>query len=284
MRRPLVTSGDNDSPAWSPDGRRIVYVTFRGQLSEIWTVNADGSGQMRLTNGRRDLDPIWSPDGGLIGFRAWPQKGVIYLMRSNGADLRQLRVPSVTRRIAWSPDGQWIAFAGELGVPARGQIYVLRADGQDLAQLTTTGTNYWPTWSPDSRRIAFSASDPTYPHIYVITRDGTGRTQLTTAPANHAPAWSPKDARIAFKSSRDSGWQVFVMNADGSDQRRLTMFGPNEDVIDDPVWSPDGRRIAFSAPVAVPSRQVPGGVITAWAPQIYVVNADGSGLTRLTGN
>jgi dipeptidyl aminopeptidase/acylaminoacyl peptidase len=106
--------------------------------------------------------------------------------------------------------------------------------------------------------------------------DGRAQTQLTTSPAfDGDPAYSPDGGRIAFTSARDGNREIYVMNADGSSQTRLThtagrVGNPDHESVDqNPAWSPDGRRIYFDS-----SRD--GNL------NVYVMNADGSGQTRLT--
>jgi Tol biopolymer transport system component len=135
-----------------------------------------------------------------------------------------------------------------------------------------------PTWSPDGRKLAFESTRDGNSDIYVIGVDGSDETRLTTDRAFDAdPAWSPDGTRIAFTSTRDGNKEIYGMNADGSNPRRLTNDGGavaniDADAVDqDPAWSPDGRRIAFESNR---DRNY----------EIYVVNADGSGLERLTNH
>ena len=129
-------------------------------------------------------------------------------------------------------------------------------------------------------KIAFSSDRTGYDAIYVINVDGSQPTQLTNNQAgDRCPVWSPDGQKIAFSSDRDGSWQIYVMNADGSQQTRLT--NGNKDDGTDPyghcagiTWSPDGQKIAFTS-----DRD---GNSQAMLSAIYVMNANGSKLTRLT--
>jgi len=179
------------------------------------------------------------------------------------ARVNQLAAP------AWSPDGRRIAFQG-------GQysaLYVVNADGSGQRTLARWGNA--PAWSPDARRIAFFQSNK----LYVVNADGRGHRTLTRLPRagrSRSLAWSPDGRKLAFLFEGGCGqfcFHLYVLNADGSGLRDLTRKlgmsrGPGAGPASDPVWSPDGRKIAF---VRLNTRL-----------GVYVVNADGSGVRNLT--
>ena len=141
-----------------------------------------------------------------------------------------------------------------------GRIWVRRADGTGVRALTTDTGDSHPAWSPDGLKLAFHGerATPGNGDIYVMNYDGSALTQLTSGPPDdREPAWSPDGSRMAF----DRDGTIQVMSAvDGSGIQQLTA-GPDHH----PSWSPDGTKIAF-----------------AHAHQIYVMNADGSGVNQLT--
>ena len=296
-------SRPDGGPAWSPDGRKIVFGTLRhagpfacsqahpsaGCNWELYVMNADGSGQRRLTRDPAiDNGATWSPDGRQLLFhrapvfrRALPRSVGLWVMNADGSGQR--RLAAATGAAAWSPDGRMIAYSRGTG-DAR-EIYVMNADGSGQRRLThSPGMDLLPTWSPDGRKIAFVSRRERCPgvadnrvayvcgnaEIYVMNADGTGQRNLTRSPAYgyySSAAWSPDGRKMAFVSDRDGNAEIYVMNADGSAQRRLTR-NPASD--GGPVWSPDGRKMAF---VRVND--------LTFGSEIYVMNADGSGQRRL---
>ncbi len=165
-----------------------------------------------------------------------------------------------------------------------GEIFVVNEDGTEQQRLTLNGHNdFYPTWSPDGSQIAFASSRGGQLNIFRMNPDGTGQVPLTNSTqwSSFDPAWSPDAQKIAFHSNR-AGFgrgEIWVMGADGSNPQRVTVntvlstdsSGPIYSHDREPVWSPDGARIAFSS-----NRD---GIANY---EIYVVNADGSNPLRLT--
>ena len=282
--------GYDISPKWSPDGTKIAFVSSRdGNNYEIYVMNADGSNQTRLTNNPGyDTSPEWSPDGTKIAFvsRREGNDYEIYVMNADGSNQTRLtNNPGYEPSPEWSPDGTRIVFYRFSTVGTVG-IYVMNADGSNQTQLTNSGYDYSPRWSPDSSRITFiSTRDEPSPstcnfncnvEIYSMNADGSNQTRLTNNPRlDSSPEWSPDGTRIMFRSLRDNYINIYVMNADGTSQTRLTNITDDLyfDVVS-PIFSPDGTRIVF-----LNSYTFIGEVIFS---QLYVMNADGSNLVRLT--
>jgi TolB protein len=199
------------------------------------------------------------------------------------AVVRLTNHPAMDLDPAWSPDGDRIAFTSKRD--GNNEIYLMNADGSDVIRLTDhPARDSLPAWSPDGARIAFASERDGNLEIYVMNADGSGLTRLT----NHAardwdPAWSPEGARIAFSSVRDRpveipGGGIYVMDADGS---AVTNLSNNPASDSSPAWSPDGARIAFISHRGTSYR---GNTEYQGHAEIYVMNADGSDLTRLTDN
>jgi len=251
---------------------RIVFTSDRAGApgyDEIYAMNPDGSGVVRLTNSPGyDAEPAISPDGRKVAFASFRQGtyccGVYVMSEIDGSGVVRL---TSGRAPAWSRDGSKIAFTRD-GSAGSG-IYVMNADGSGIVHLgTTTTTDNQPTWSPDGSKIAFTRAHDSFHDVYVMNADGSGVVALTMDSAWAGdPAWSPDGSKIAFSSNRTWNSQIYVINADGSGRARITTnsfwdYGP--------TWSPDGTKIAFT------SRRDGND-------EIYVMSAaDGSGVVRLT--
>jgi hypothetical protein len=163
-----------------------------------------------------------------------------------------------------SPDGRRIVFIAETSQTLP-HIYVMNADGTNPVQLTT-GNDYQPQWSPNGSQIAFWRSGG---GIMIMNADGSNQHAIVTT-ESETPSWSPDGSRIAYSDRSTGTWQIATIGADGSNRQILTT-GPGTKIW--PDWSPDGTRIAFdSDQLCAPFCY----------PQIYVMNADGSGVTQLT--
>ncbi|MDE2975772.1 MAG: DPP IV N-terminal domain-containing protein [Gemmatimonadota bacterium] len=239
------------SPAWSPDGTKIAFYSYRDGNSEIYVMDADGGNQTRLTyNDAGDRDPAWSPDGTKIAFASnRDDSWEIYVMDADGGNRTRLTNDTfLDLGPEWSPDGTRIAFSSSR-YPIIRNIYVMDADGSNQTRLPSDNLDDSPAWSPDGTKIAFvSRTDPFF-DIHVMDADGANRTRLTNdtvPPVSGAPAWSPDGTRIAFSSYRDDSVDIYVMDADGSNRTRLTHNDAG--YWDwDLAWSPDGTKIAFAS-------------------------------------
>jgi TRAP-type C4-dicarboxylate transport system substrate-binding protein len=213
---------------------------------------------------------------GLIAFRSNHGGSTdIYVMNGSASELINLtNDPTADDLPDWSPDATQIAFCSFRD--GKSEVYTMNADGSQQTNLSNDlSEDCFPSWSSDGTKIVFGSERDGNLELYVMNADGSGQTRLTDQPGfDGMPDWSPDGKQIVFVSDRDGQMDIYVMNADGSGVSRLTNNGlGNIDAGSGfPKWSPDGTKIAFGSGSASQT-----GLIA-----IYAMNADGSGVTRLT--
>ncbi|HEU4928121.1 MAG TPA: PKD domain-containing protein, partial [Vicinamibacterales bacterium] len=299
------------SPAWSPDGVRVAYVSF--DVGDVHIKDRSTGATAILPVALTYLS--WSPDGTRIaGSGTVADTLELFTAAADGSGLTRLtNGVGFTGAYAWSPSGATIAFAR--AVAGIQDLFVLNADGSNPQQLTSgAGFSGAFAWSPSGARIAFARAVAGIKELFVMNADGSNPKQLTSGAAFSGNiSWSPEGARIAF----NCGTTICTINADGTNLVPLTVtgiaytpqFGPggqiafltggaqgyDDLVVQDtngglrhlapgivassPRWSPDGSRIAFVKEAV----WYGGGCDADGSPCIgpdatFVVNADGSNL------
>ncbi len=234
FRRIPIPLNGLTTPAWSPDGRQLVFTGYDDGLSDLFVVNADGSDLHRLTNDKNaDLQPAWSPDGKTIAFAT---------DRGPETDFSQLRFGNM--RIA---------------------LYHLDNGAIEILPHTEHGKNINPVWAPDGRSIAFvsdrSGISDVYLYdfgdhnLYQLTDVFTGVTGIT--PLSPALSWARQADRLAFAYYEDGDYNVY-----GVDNPRSLRRQPYQDSPTPPVTSllavarrDTARASATPAGAAMPTEQ-----------------------------
>ncbi|HZH34462.1 MAG TPA: hypothetical protein VEX64_06445 [Pyrinomonadaceae bacterium] len=231
--------GYGTDPKFSPDGSKIAFVLGNGETSDIYTMNADGSNAVQLTNTYQAHSPAWSPDGLRIAFASSHESGThVYIINVDGTNQQRLNITDTNltqeHGPVFTPNGQKIIFLGDKVVNGLGRsdYYQINADNSgEVTQLTFLDailSNQAPAISPDGTRIVFE-----YQHdLQAATTDGSG--QLINLSNNGSgmdeqASYSPNGAKIVFRRGSQG---LFVMNADGSDPVALNVIGSN------PMWNP----------------------------------------------
>ncbi len=293
-------------PSVSPDGSRIAYSTYRhthdenAVYFEIETATLHATDRRRLTEGAvQDYSPVWSPSGDRIAFLRLdehdacddPRRSGVYTMDADGSDVRRMDADGSDAwrivpwadlgSLAWSPDGQFLAYLveeqealspDEVALYMRTTLYTVKADGSERTRLlsgrnrerrSSRTSEFTSTlaWSPDGQSIAFIRHDSRgHTKLYTIGRDGSGLREVADPMADPTVStigepytgnvsWSPDGSQILFHLAvpqRYSGWRswrtLYLVNANGSGFRVLGEGLPHG------VLSPDGTRMATAVP------------------------------------
>jgi len=250
---------------------KIAYVSEQGTARELFVMDYDGYEPRQLTSdGFLNLMPRWSPDRRFLVFTAYRNR--------NTQDIDMIELATGKRRTivtlaglnitpALSPDGNFLAFASSH--EGNSELYKLDIRTNAMQRMTTHASgDLSPSWAPSGRELAFASDRSGGPQIFLMSADGTNVRRLTfEGDYNAAPAWSPRGNWIAYVCrTPKKEYKLCLITPDGQKRVQLTA-GPG--VEDSPSWSPDGRHLVFSSTVDGKS-------------QIYMINADGKDLERVT--
>ncbi len=193
-----------------------------------------------------DGQPVWSPDGRWLAFSRGDLASMaeVYVMRADGSELRKV---ADGYGPAWSPDGTQLVVTRLIrgrfkeGCCSRDELFIVDLDGTNVRRVTFRGGKQ-PDWS-SSNRIAFTRNDPRLGlDVYTVRAGGGGLRRLTRGGRGAQPNWSPHGTKLAIADSDVTRQSVVrIISARGRRLGRVTRRGAAY-----PVWSPDGRRIAFT--------------------------------------
>ncbi|MDE2259776.1 MAG: Tol-Pal system protein TolB [Betaproteobacteria bacterium] len=195
--RKIVASfkGSNSAPAWSPDGSQLAVVLTKDGHSQIYLINADGTGPVRrlLTSGGIDTEPVFSADGQTLYFTSDRDGGPqIYRVSLNGSDPPQRLTYGSTYAVSprLSPDGKQLTYVQR----NEGQFHVMLQDlatGQSQV-MTDTSLDESPTFAPNGKYILYSTEVQGRGILAIVSTDGRVRQNLTTQTGDvYEPVWGP---------------------------------------------------------------------------------------------
>ncbi len=227
------------SPAWSPDGQNLAYVSFESKASAIY-VQALRTGERRRVSARAGINgaPAWSPDGGTLALTLSRKDGdvdVYTLKLSDQALTRMSFDPGIDTEPSWSSDGRRLYFMSDrAGGP---QIYEIDVEHpQRATRVTFEGSyNARPRISPDGKQLAVVHLDGGSYRIAVVDLTSRGVQVLSQGRQDESPSFAPNGATLIY-ATQDRGRGVLsTVSVDGRVQQRLAASSGD---VREPVWSP----------------------------------------------
>jgi Tol biopolymer transport system component len=277
------TLAESPLPAPSVTGTIVFEKAVKpgaGGNGDIYVVNADGTGLKALAEAPSWAEhPSWSPDGTRIVWATYPagsedgMDAALWVMNADGSGKRPLAEDLLGDWAVWSPDGTQIAFSRNEGMGEQ-DIYVIGADGSGLRQLTSGSGDVAPAWAGDGRIFFLRSSK-----VFAMNSDGSGLTQVTHGINASDFGLSPDGKTLALHDYTND--RIVAVSVDGSGSPVTLLEKPSR-YLDPhgllgkkwaPAWTPDGKAVVLTTNL----------LYSVFGTRLYVVNADGSGLTAVPG-
>lgn len=227
------------SPAWSPDGQRLAYVSFEQGRSAVYIQDLSTTTPRKIADFRGiNGAPAWSPDGARMALtlsRDDPGNTEIYVLDIASGNLRRVTYNrAIDTEPAWSPDGRSLVFTSDRsGAP---QIYRVAADGGRAERVTFEGSyNARAAFSPDGERLAVVHNSGNGFQVAVLELESAALRVLTEGPLDEAPTFAPNGSMILYATGHRQRGELAAVSVDGGVRARLRLQQGN---VREPAWGP----------------------------------------------
>lgn len=257
----------NTNPVFSPDGKRIAFISTRNGYGDLFVMNVDGTSQKSILKSRigRSLDVIhseghalsWSPDGEKIVFAGEKkEKDCLYIINLKKNRLKRLRLPlEVLKSPCFSHQGDKITFVGMEG--GINDLYSVDANGKNLERLTSDEfDDDYPVFSPDDKKIVYVSEREKQKDLFLLDVETLAITQLTSTPSDEMdPSWAPDGDSIIYIGDYAGIYNIYRMDVSGL-KEEIQEENPELDIFQltdvkigvfTPEISRDGERLLFAS-------------------------------------
>ena len=225
------------SPAWSPDGKKLAYVSFEKKKPIIYVQSLTSGSRAVLANFKgNNSAPAWSPDGSQLAIvLTYGANSQIYTISSNGGAVKQItKSNAIDTEPAYSPDGSQIYFSSDRG--GKPQIYKVPANGGSASRVTFEGAyNVSPRFSPDGKNLAYIRNDNGKFKV-ALQNLASGQVQLMSEGSqDESPSFAPNGRVILYATKVRGRGQLAAVSVDGNVRQRLNDATGD---VREPAWSP----------------------------------------------
>lgn len=224
------------SPAWSPDGSKIAYVSFEKKKPIIFVQSLSGQRTMLANFKGNNSAPAWAPDGNKLAIvLTYGANSQVYTINADGSGLKQVTKSSaIDTEPTWSTDGKWIYFSSDRG--GKPQIYKVSSSGGEPQRVTFEGAyNVSPRFSPDGKSLAMIRNDGG--KFRVALQDlASGQVQmLSEGSQDESPSFAPNGRVLLYATRAGGHGALAAVSADGRVKQKLNESGGD---IREPAWGP----------------------------------------------